>query len=186
MTIIQGQKIVLRPYQDGDAEIILESSNNPTIRRLTATFATFTLEQTQQYVARFAHATDRVGFIIAHPTTLEALGEIVILNIDADSRSANIRVSLFYEADFNKGYGSEAMRLMVDYAFQTLKLHRLGLDVLSLNPRAFHVYEKVGFKREGILRDVLFYEGQYHDEIIMSILEHEWESRPIFAQPAAL
>lgn len=74
----------------------------------------------------------------------------------------------------NKGYGTEAMRLAVDYGFTHLNLHRIGLDVLDFNPRAIHVYEKIGFKQEGVLRDTLFYEGTFHSAILMGILEDEW------------
>ena len=65
------------------------------------------------------------------------------------------------------------MRLMVDYGFKALNLHRIGLDVFSYNERAVHVYEKMGFKREGLQRDSLFYDGEFHDTILMAILEDE-------------
>jgi len=173
--MLAGNKIVLRPFQAEDAELVYQATLDPVLRRLTGTQNTFTLEQVQAYVARYANnPEDRVGFIIAERETLKAVGEIVLLNIDPDNRSANIRIGLFRVADLDQGYGSEAMRLMVDYGFRTLKLHRIGLDVLDFNTRAVHVYEKIGFKQEGMLRDTLFYEGAYHSEILMGILESEW------------
>lgn len=177
MTTLTGQKIVLRPYRPEDAEIILQGANDPELRRYTGTQASFTLEMTQRYVARYLdpETDDRAGFIIAHPETLDALGEVVILNIDPDNRTASLRIGMFSTAHLDKGYGTEALRLMVDYGFRELKLHRIGLDVLAFNERAIKVYEKIGFKQEGMLRDTLFYEGAYHSEIIMSILEHEWQ-----------
>ncbi|SDW71287.1 Acetyltransferase (GNAT) family protein [Marininema mesophilum] len=63
---------------------------------------------------------------------------------------------------------------MLEYAFGVLNLHRVELDVFSYNERAIHVYEKLGFKKEGILRESLFYDHQYHDSIIMSMLEKEY------------
>ena len=99
---------------------------------------------------------------------------MVINQIDRDNNCANIRIAIFSPDDYGGGYGTEAMRMMVDYGFRELKLHRISLGVFAFNPRAIRVYEKVGFKREGILRDILFYDGEYHDEIVMSILEQEW------------
>ena len=64
---------------------------------------------------------------------------------------------------------------MVDYGFRELGLHRISLGVYDFNPRAIHVYEKMGFKREGIMRDALYWDGEYVDEIMMSVLSHEWE-----------
>lgn len=182
-TLITGQKIVLRPYRMDDAEAILYGASDPELRRLTGSHATFTLEQTQRYVERSMQPNDdRAGFIIAEPETMHPLGEVVILDIDSHNRSAGIRITLFHTDYLNKGYGSEAMRLMVDYGFRTLKLHRIMLEVFDFNPRAIKVYEKVGFQQEGVLRDALFYDGVYHSTIVMGILESEWQS----ATPTAL
>ncbi|MDX1993449.1 MAG: GNAT family protein [bacterium] len=176
MTMITGQKIVLRPYTSDDAQVIYESVQNPTLRRLTGTHQNFTLEATQRYVASYARAEDRAGWIIAQPESYKALGEVVILDINEDNRSAGIRIAMFGEEHLNKGYGSEAMCLAVDYGFRTLKLHRIELTVYDFNERAIHVYEKIGFKREGVLRDALLYDGEFHDAIIMGVLESEWPS----------
>ena len=64
---------------------------------------------------------------------------------------------------------------MLQYGFDQLKLHRIELEVYEFNPRAIHVYEKLGFVREGIKRQVLLWEGQYHDAILMSVLAHEYQ-----------
>jgi RimJ/RimL family protein N-acetyltransferase len=82
MIVITGEKIVLREYRAEDAEALLKGAQDPVIRRLTGTHATFTLEQIERYIANYADAEDRVRFIIAQPETLEALGEVVILEID--------------------------------------------------------------------------------------------------------
>ena len=63
-----------------------------------------------------------------------------------------------------------------DFAFEALKLHRLELDVFSFNPRARRVYEKAGFKVEGVLRDAVKDGDRYADDILMAILEDEWRA----------
>jgi RimJ/RimL family protein N-acetyltransferase len=135
----------------------------------------FTLAQIQQYLTELAKSDTRRGFIIALPETLAPVGEVVLMNIDNVNRNASIRISLFSEADFSKGYGSEAMRLMVNYGFKELNLHRIELDVFAFNTRAIRVYEHIGFQREGLLRDTLFYDGEFHDTVLMSILESDWQ-----------
>lgn len=174
--LIYGQRVTLRPYREADAETMLALNDQPNIRKLTGTHTVFTLDQIHHYIGLYSDpdVDDRAGFIIAQPETLDPLGEVVINNIDFDNRSANIRIVLFSEEHFGQGYGSEAMRLMVDFGFRTLGLHRIELGVYNFNPRAIHVYEKIGFKREGVLRDSLFFEGAFHDQIVMSILESEW------------
>jgi RimJ/RimL family protein N-acetyltransferase len=79
------------------------------------------------------------------------------------------------DPDFwGKGYGSEAMRLILGYAFQELNLQRVSLDVFEYNPRAIHSYEKVGFKHEGRMRGALLREGRRWDMFFMGILREEW------------
>ncbi len=178
MTMIQGNGLYLRPYILDDAEAVLAGANEPVGRKLTGTQMTFTMEQVVAYIENSQIGIDdsRAGFVIC---LLDGTvtGEVVINQIDTDNHSANIRIALFTEQYFGQGLGTEALRLMLNYGFETLNLHRISLGVYAFNPRAIHVYEKLGFKREGILRDALYYDGNYHDEIIMSILAHEWGSR---------
>lgn len=75
---------------------------------------------------------------------------------------------------WGRGYGTEAMQLILTYAFMELNLHRVSLDVFDYNPRAIHSYEKAGFKHEGRQRGVLLREGKRWDLIFMGILREEW------------
>lgn len=75
---------------------------------------------------------------------------------------------------WGKGYGHEAMSLILGYAFIELNLHRVSLGVFSYNTRAIRAYEKCGFRKEGIIRQSFRREGQRWDEITMGILHSEW------------
>ncbi len=66
------------------------------------------------------------------------------------------------------------MKLLLHYAFGTINLHRVELAVFSFNERAIRSYEKLGFQREGVQREVLYYDYEYHDAISMSILAREF------------
>jgi [ribosomal protein S5]-alanine N-acetyltransferase len=74
----------------------------------------------------------------------------------------------------SKGYGSEATRLLVRHGFETLNLHRIWLHVYEYNERGIRAYERVGFQREGVLRQDRFYEGRYWNTLVMGILREEW------------
>jgi RimJ/RimL family protein N-acetyltransferase len=106
----------------------------------------------------------------------ELIGEVVLNNIDTTNRSASVRIGI-RAAYTNRGYGSAALGLMLAYAFEDLQLHRVELEVFAFNSRAIHVYEKLGFHREGVLRDVLYADNTYHDAIVMSMLDHEYRAR---------
>ncbi|HEY3313311.1 MAG TPA: GNAT family protein [Anaerolineales bacterium] len=91
------------------------------------------------------------------------------------------------EPDFwGKGYGTEAMQLILAYAFMELNLHRVSLDVFDYNPRAVRSYEKAGFKLEGRKRGMLLREGRRWDIIYMGILRTEWLEQNQAAELAAI
>ncbi len=82
------------------------------------------------------------------------------------------------ERDFwGKGYGTDAMKVILRFAFQELNLRRVALDTFEYNPRAIHSYEKVGFVHEGRAREFLYREGRRWDLIFMGILREEWLSK---------
>lgn len=174
MPIITGTRVILRPYQPDDAQILLDATSNPVVRRLTGTQHSFTLAQIQRYIASSLDADDRAGFIITDAASGAPVGEIVLMDIDDLNRSAALRIAIFNEQDFGKGFGTDALRLVVGYGFEQRSLHRISLDVFDFNPRAVHVYEKIGFRREGTQRDTLFYEGAFHSSIMMAIFEDDW------------
>ncbi len=82
-------------------------------------------------------------------------------------------------AYWGQGYGYEAMVLALNFAFNELNLHRLQLTVYSYNERAIHLYERLGFQREGVYREFLLRDGQYHDMYQYGILSHEWLGRSL-------
>jgi len=76
-----------------------------------------------------------------------------------------------------QGYGSEAIAWALHWAFQTAGLHRVALGAFSYNTRAVKLYQHLGFLVEGRRREAIWYEGGWHDGILMSMLEHEWRER---------
>lgn len=172
--ILTGEHITLRPITVDDAEPMFAALSDEESMRLTGTQQTFTFEQVQQFCQRISEADDRVDYAITVKGDPTYVGEVVLNEIDWDNRSASFRIALGNQKLFGKGYGTEATQLILDFGFQTLKLHRIELEVYDFNPRAQHVYEKVGFVREGVRRDVLLWNGRYQSAIIMSILEEEY------------
>ena len=174
-----GNKIVLRPITVNDAAGMFAALSDEEGMRLTGTQNTFTFEQVEAFCEKVSKADDRADYAITLKDDPESkyIGEVVLNSIDDENRSADFRIAMQGKAYFGKGYGSEATRLIIDYGFQVLNLHRIELEVYDFNPRAQHVYEKAGFVKEGIKRDVLLWEGKYQSAIVMSILEDEWRKK---------
>ena len=77
----------------------------------------------------------------------------------------------------NQGLGTETLKLWVEYLFDNSEVHKIGLETWSFNPRMMHVAEKVGFKLEGIEREVLQWQGEWLDLIHNGLLRREWEKQ---------
>lgn len=87
-----------------------------------------------------------------------------------------VSVAFGDRANWGKGYGSEAMRVALAFAFHELNLHRVQLTVFSYNERAIALYEKLGFQRDGTLREFLQRDGRRYDMYLYGLLRREWEA----------
>jgi len=173
---LEGNQVYLRPLELADVDFMVQISNNDVeMRRLTGTQTPFTRDQIEHYIQRQAQGDTRVSFGIVRRDEDRLVGEVVISDIHRNARSANFRIAIS-DAYTGNGFGTEATRLMLDYGFGMLNLHRIEIDVYTINERAIHVYEEVGFKREGLKRQNWYYDHQFYDTVIMSILEDEYRT----------
>ena len=114
------------------------------------------------------------------PTDLpvgRCIGTIRLHQIAEQDRRARLAIGIFDRRFWSHGYGTEAIQMLLTYAFDTVKLHRVDLRVLAYNTRAIRAYEKCGFVREGVERESAFVNGAWQDDVMMSILDHEFAAR---------
>ena len=90
------------------------------------------------------------------------------------SRDAFVGIGIGDRNDWGKGYGSDAMKILLRFAFTELNLRRVTLNVFEYNPRAIRSYEKAGFRHEGRMRSALLRDGKRWDMIYMGILAEDW------------
>ncbi len=105
------------------------------------------------------------------------VGNMGFMNLEWTPRSAEFGIFIGEKSLWDKGYGTEAVELLLRHGFDTLNLNRIYLRVFSTNLRARRSYEKVGFVLEGTLRQAVYRQGRYADIHIMSILRSEWTAR---------
>lgn len=168
----------LRPGRPEDAEAYYAQNFCPLdseVARLTGSPAHFTREAVVSFYLNCLDADDRYDFLLIAPDG-RIIGESVINEMDREARSANYRVCIFHAEECGRGIGTWMVKATRDFAFGDLRLHRLFLNVLSINPRAERVYRNAGFRREGVLRDAVRIDGAYADDILMAILEDEWHA----------
>ena len=139
-----GDKIILRPITVDDAAEMFAALSDEEGMRLTGTQSRFTFEQVEAFCKKVSEADDRADYAITLKDDPESkyIGEVVLNEIDDENRSASFRIAMQNQAYFGKGYGSAATRMIIDFGFEMLNLHRIELEVYDFNPRAQHVYEK--------------------------------------------
>lgn len=103
----------------------------------------------------------------------EAIGVVYLLNMDHTSRSAEFAIMIEKESQ-GLGLGEAATKEILRHAFYDLNFHRIYLHVVATNDRALRLYQRVGFRQEGLLRESLYKEGKYVDVIVMGMLKNEW------------
>ncbi len=97
--------------------------------------------------------------------------------IDKRNRFAECGIFIGAKKYWNKGYGRDILLTLLVYGFNTLNLNRVQLRVMEYNVRAIHLYETIGFIREGSMREAHFHRGRFWDMHLYSILRREWEAR---------
>jgi RimJ/RimL family protein N-acetyltransferase len=169
-----GTKIYLRPLERADAAAIVGWFNDPDVTRYSLRYRPLNLLQEEQWLEQTGRDEGSVALGIALREDDRLIGSTGFHQLNFKDRGATFGIMIGDKAEWDKGYGSEATRLMVRYAFETLNLHRVTLYVFEYNARAIRTYEKIGFCREGLLRQENWREGRYWDTVVMGILRDEW------------
>ncbi|HEX9065878.1 MAG TPA: GNAT family protein [Streptosporangiaceae bacterium] len=173
---LTGELVLLRPVQASDAAGLL-AVDAETLRLTGSPQDTgFTLEKLEDWYATRAEHDDRLDLSIIERATGEWAGEVVLNELSQANESCGFRILLQGPRFYGRGLGTEATRLVVDYAFTVAGVHRIELEVYDFNPRARHVYEKVGFTHEGTKRDALRWDGEWVDCHCLGLLQREWRT----------
>lgn len=172
---LEGEMVRLRPVRATDADAMWEMVQDPQSNRLTGATTAFTRAEIGAWCAGVSARDSRVDLAVTANGSDEYLGEIVLKEIDDAVSSANIRLAM-RPAYRGRGYGTEAIALVLSLAFDGIGLHRVGLDVLSINTRARAIYENIGFRVEGRLRDAARDGERWCDVIEMGLLEDEFRA----------
>lgn len=176
-SILQGKRLVLRPPQESDKQDRLADGRNPEFRHMVGgdphTWSPLTEIEVEQWYIQLCREPLQWVIDVAG----RCIGVAQLHSLDLANRRARYAIGIFEPAYWDRGLGTEATRLVLQYAFEGLNLHRVDLRVLAFNYRAIACYEKCGFVQEGIERDGVFIGGEWQSDVMMSILEDEYRSQ---------
>ena len=171
--------MVLRPLEMEDVEILQGWINNPEIHQYLCRTRPLNRTEEKEWLENLHKQEGEVVLGIARREGEQLIGTCGLHGLKGPHRTAELGILIGEERFHGQGYGTEAIRLLLAYGFQTLNLHRVGLRVYENNPRAIRCYEKCGFRREGVQRESRWWEGRWWNTLEYAILEKEWrETKP--------
>ena len=170
-----GERVYLSPINPDDAEKCTEWLNNPEILQFI-TLESQVISLTSERAMLEKMATSGHNFAVVRQDGDDLLGIVSLNFVDMIFRRAELGIFLGEPSELAKGHGTEAIRLLLDYAFNTLGLHSVELYAFAFNERALACYRKVGFRECGRLSEAAFKRGKYHDMVIMQILDREFNA----------
>jgi len=174
---IEGELVALGPLRREHIPLYLRWINNfGTTRTLGVPPRPMTLEQETAWYEQAAVDDARTGFTIYERASGRAIGNCGLHEVDLANRRTVVGIMIGEPDARGRGYGTEAMRLLLDYAFTVLGMHSVMLTVFEHNGAGRRCYEKVGFREMGRRRESRWYNGRFWDEIHMDILATEFTS----------
>ena len=167
-----GEHVYISPMNVEDAEIYTKWLNNAEITQyLSIHNGLVSIPGERSYIEEFCK--HEFHMCIVKIENDELIGNISLENIDYKNGSAELGIFIGEESNLGKGYGTEAIKLLTTYGFKELRLHSIYLRVYDLNGRAKRAYEKCGFKECGRLHEALFRNKEYHDIVLMELINQE-------------
>jgi ribosomal-protein-alanine N-acetyltransferase len=172
-----GKQIYLRPLEREDAPALAAWINDPEVRRTLNRYQPINLREEEEFITRSAQSEHDLGLGIVLTDGDRLIGAAGLHRMDFKNRHACFGIFIGDKAEWGKGHGHEATSLLLKHGFETLNLNRIWLMVFEYNLRGIRAYERLGFKREGVLREDVFNEGRYWNTYLMAMLRQEWDKR---------
>ena len=171
--MIQGEKVVLRALEEADVELCHRWMNDPDVTRFLGMGMPLTLAAERKWVTA---ERDPLKDLVVMIQTLDgrAIGSCGLHGDHAQSRCAELGISIGEKELWGKGYGTDAMLTLCGFGFGQMNLHRIWLRVYDFNARGRRCYEKCGFREEGLMREAVFKHGEYRDVHVMGVLDREY------------
>jgi RimJ/RimL family protein N-acetyltransferase len=175
---LEGDLVVLRKHVPENVSAFQRWYSDPEIARLARyQDAPMRTDEIDRFFQLRALGHESLTMAIHERETGRLIGSCAFSQLDGENGSAMYHITIGEKDAWGRGHGTEATRLMLEHAFRTLGLHRVGLTVFEFNERAIRAYRRCGFIVEGRARESIWRDGRWWDELAMSVLASEWRGR---------
>ncbi len=166
--MIIGRKIILKPITEEHTSLIVKWRNNTNVRKNFIFQEIFTEEMHNNWLKNKVHSGDVVQYIIYTKENDLPIGSVYLRDIDHINQKAEFGIFIGEDDARGKGYGTEATKLLCQYGYNELCLHKIMLRVFAFNESAIKAYENAGFKQEAYLKDEVRIDNIFQDLIFMA------------------
>jgi RimJ/RimL family protein N-acetyltransferase len=184
--LLVGDRVILRRHVPGNLAAFMRWYADPEVSRLTRyQEGPMARPEIERFFQARVLGSDSLAMAIHEKATDRLLGTCAFSQLDGENGSALFHITIGEKDVWGKGFGTEATRLMVEHAFERLRLHRIGLSVFAFNARAIRAYQRAGFVIEGRAREAIRRDNRWWDEVEMSILDSDWREQQAAAAAAS-
>ncbi|MGE0601966.1 MAG: GNAT family N-acetyltransferase [Dehalococcoidia bacterium] len=170
---LEGELVRLRALEDSDAPVMYRWINDwETVKYLGSRYPR-TLQYEREWATKGDPEFGQAQFMVETLAESKPIGWLGLHEAAPENRCASLGIAIGDHEFLDGGYGTDTMRTACRYGFDMMNLNRIELTVYDWNVRAMRVYEKVGFRREGVLRDGIFKAGRWNDLVFMGLLRGE-------------
>ncbi len=174
---LEADRLYLRSHEPEDADKAYRWFNNCEIKRLIGEVYPLSKTEAKEKLEEWTRDRNSLSLSIVTKKGNILIGVAGLIKIDTVHRRAELAIIIGEEEYWSKGYGTEAIRTLLDYGFSRLNLNMVYLGVIDINERAVKAYRKVGFVQDGVVREKYLIDGKFCNCIMMSILKREFEKK---------
>lgn len=174
VVFLQGKNVYLRPVCKEDVPHLVRWMNDEDTRQYLYRYLPLTEAEENEWVEKLSQSKTDIVLTMVHGSSGRVIGTMGLHHIDWKDRRATTG-AMIGEKDFrDKGYGTEAKMVLLNYVFNELGLRKVCSTVFDFNARSRAYSEKCGYKQEGVLKAHVFLHGEYHDEILLAVFREDW------------
>ena len=174
-TFLRTDRLLFRPVERADLPTISSWYNDPDIRRVSGMSLPFLEHEREEFYQHTQSAEHRIWFAVVTRDDKTLVAETGFQRFNPNWRTADLTLIVGDERYQGQGYGTEILKAMIEYGFGVVNLHRIAVGIVGFNDRAIAFYKKMGFVEEGRQRDGYYWDRTYHDFVMMSLLESEFD-----------
>ena len=174
---LEGKKIIFRPLDEKDLGCIVVWINDPQVRKYLTVYLPMTTGVERKWIESISGSEKNIVLATVDKKTGKHVGNAGLHSINGRNGTATFGFLIGDKNFWGKGYGTEMLDLMLEYAFHTLGLRKVRSRVLAPNISSAKVHKKCGFKKAGVFKKEYLVDGEYVDEILLEVSRKDWEKR---------